>query len=588
MGSGNNGGISLGACRASCLVTGHGKPVIWRQGHFCPAATTQLATQVTSPITYALTDDRSSDVYPSNIMTISSGEISPEGRPPLGRFTLQRIDQDRWSIVRTRNGGTAQCSPQALRQPMLGGRALPTPNKRTSNNQFREARARTASLTHPKEGLSRQELAELVNAWIWKHHNTEVDFDRNYIGKIEQGVIRWPGAMCREAFREILSVSDDAELGFVNARARRQAVKLEEVDTAKRQKFVHTTTLGGVSLLLGEPVAAMLEGIRARPTPGRVGASDIAQIRDATQAFASLSRAYGGEAVLGTALGELHWAAGLLEAICPDRLRPELHAAVGYLANVVAFLAVDAGAQEEARQIYGFALACAEQAKDWNLRAEILSSMAKQAIWTGQPDEGLTLAEFALVRADWLTPAGRSLLHTDRARALARMRRVQESLRAIGTADEQFAHSTPENEPPWWGYYSAARHDQLTGQPLVDLAILGRDSGEATTRLTAAVAGQPDHPGCRAICLSKLASLTMATGDPRHAVTIGNEALEVAGTLRSHRATEELRELFRHAATHQDLGEVAELRHRIRTLVCTDNPGNPPLDPPPDSPSAKK
>ncbi|MBV9141446.1 MAG: XRE family transcriptional regulator [Pseudonocardiales bacterium] len=445
------------------------------------------------------------------------------------------------------------------------------------NHQFREARARTASLTHPQEGLSRQELAELVNDWIWKHHRTEVDFDRNYIGKIEQGVIRWPGAMCREALREILSVSADSELGFVNARARRQAVKLEEVDKAKRQKFVHTTTLGGVSLL-GEPVAAMLEGITARPTPRRVGASDIAQIRDATQAFESLERAYGGEAVLGAALGELHWSAGLLEAICPERLRPELHAAVGYLANVVGFMAVDAAAHEEARQIYAFALACAEQAKDWNLRAEILSSMAKQAIWTGQPDEGLTLAEFALVRADRLTPAGRSLLHTDRARALAKMRRVQESLSAVGTADEHFAHSAPENEPPWWGYYNTARHDQLTGQPLVDLAILGHDPGEATTRLTAAVAGQPDHPGCRAICLSKLASLTMATGDPLQAVMIGTEALEVAGTLRSHRTTEELRELFRHAAAHQDLGEVAELRHRIRTLVCTNHPENHSLD----------
>jgi len=31
-GSGDNGGISLGACCASCLVTGHGRPVILRPG----------------------------------------------------------------------------------------------------------------------------------------------------------------------------------------------------------------------------------------------------------------------------------------------------------------------------------------------------------------------------------------------------------------------------------------------------------------------------------------------------------------------------------------------------------------------------
>jgi len=351
------------------------------------------------------------------------------------------------------------------------------------------------------------------------------------------------------------------------------------VDQAKRQQFVHTTTLGGVSLL-AEPRAALPERSTPRPTPRRVGASDIAQLRDATQTFTSWSRLYGGGVSLDAALGELHWTAGLLDAICPEQLRPELHAAVGALADVVAFLAVDAAAHEEARQIYGFALACAEQAKDWNLRAKVLSSMARQAIWTGQPDEGLTLAEQALVRADWLTPTGRSLLHTDRARALARMRRVQDALRAIGTADEHFAHATPDNEPLYLATYNTAHHAQLTGQPLLDLAILGHDSGEATTRLTAAVAGQPDARS-QALCLSKLASLTMATGDLLHAVAIGTEALQVAGTLRSHRATEELRELFRHAATHQDLEEVADLRHRIRTLVCTDNPSNPSLDDPP-------
>ena len=33
----------------------------------------------------------------------------------------------------------------------------------------------------------------------------------------------------------------------------------------------------------------------------------------------------------------------------------------------------------------GFALYCAEQAEDWYQRAYVLSDMALQAIWTGQP-----------------------------------------------------------------------------------------------------------------------------------------------------------------------------------------------------------
>ncbi|MGH3696561.1 MAG: hypothetical protein ACRDRX_21665 [Pseudonocardiaceae bacterium] len=201
-------------------------------------------------------------------------------------------------------------------------------------------------------------------------------------------------------------------------------------------------------------------------------------------------------------MGQLHSSVGLLDATCSDRLRLELFSAVGDLADVAGYIAVDANAHEQGRRAYRFALACAEEAKDWPLRAEVLSSMAKQAIWTGQPDEGLTLAEHALVRPDRLTAAVRALLHTDRGRALAKMRRINETLTAIGTADDHFAHVTPDNEPPFAICYDEARHAQLTGQPLADLAILGRDLGEATDRLATAAAGHTvSNTRARAVCL---------------------------------------------------------------------------------------
>ncbi|MGH3887431.1 MAG: XRE family transcriptional regulator [Pseudonocardiaceae bacterium] len=434
----------------------------------------------------------------------------------------------------------------------------------TANDQFRAARERTASLTYPEDCLSRQELAELTNAWIWNHHHKVVELTGNYIGKLEQGVIRWPGKIYREALRAILGVSTDAALGFVNAR--RAVVKLAGVD---RRQFLHTAPGLGALAALG-PVAALLEGGEPTPIPHRIGATEIEQIRTATQVFESWSGTYGGGLVREAVMGQLRWSAGLLEATCPARLRPELFSAVGYLAKTSGFMAQDANAQEEARRVYRFAVFCAEQAGDWPLRAEILSSMAKQEILIGQPDDGLTLAEQALVRADRLTPTGRALLHADRGRALAKMRRVSEALTAIGTADEHFAHFTPDNEPPVMSYYNTERHGLLTGHPLVDLAILGRDPGEATDRLTAAVAGftNTDVTCPRAIGLIKLAILMMVTGDPLQAAAIGHAALDLAGTIRSHRATEELRELARYAAAHQHLDEVAHLRQRIGTLLA--------------------
>jgi hypothetical protein len=374
----------------------------------------------------------------------------------------------------------------------------------------------------------------------------------------------------REALRAILGVSTDAALGFVNARSARAAVKLEHVN---RKQFLRTSRDLGALAALG-PMLALLEGGEPGSIPTRVGATDIEQIRTATRVVQSWGYAYGGGGLAReTAMAQLRWSAGLLNATCPDRLRPELFSAVGDLADVAGYLAVDASADEEAARVYSFGLACAEEAGDWPLRGEILSWMAKQAIWTGQPDEGLTLAEQGLVRPDRLTAAGRSLLHTDRGLALARMRRVNETLTAIGTADEHFAHFTPGNEPPFLAFYHDASHALFTGQPLADLAILGRGPGEAIDRLAAAAAGHTaGNTRAQAIRLTKLASLTMATGDPLQAAAIGHAALDAAGVLRSRRATEELRELARYAATHQDLDEVAHLRQRIAVLVCTDSP----------------
>ena len=442
-----------------------------------------------------------------------------------------------------------------------------------ANDQLRTARERTASPTHPDVGLTRQELADLVNTWVWEHHDKKVVLaTANYIGKLETGIIRWPSISYREAFRAILGAPNDDALGFVNARSRRAAVKLDKVD---RQNLVRGTVALSLGALIQGPLAALLNGIEPPPVPTRVSATDIEQIRTATRGLESWHWTYGGGSVRAAAMGQLRWSAGLLDAICPKRLRPELHSALGDLADVAGWMAVDANAKEEASQVFGFALGCAEKADDWPLRAQVLSSMAQQAVRTGKPDEGLTLAEHALVRPDRLPATSQAVLHTVRGRALVKMRRINETLTAVGTADDHFAHSTPANDPPRMAFYTDARHAQFAGRPLADLAILGHNTArEATDRLTTAAAGHAaNNNTSRAVCLAMLASLTMATGDPLQAATIGHEALDVAGTLRSRQVTDELRELSHHATAHQNLDEIAHLRHRIATLlVHTDSP----------------
>jgi hypothetical protein len=95
-----------------------------------------------------------------------------------------------------------------------------------------------------------------------------------------------------------------------------------------------------------------------------------------------------------------------------------------------------------------------------------------------------------------------------------------------------------------------------------------RDPAQASDRLTTAVADfRPGQARSRTIDQIKLASLTMATGDPIEAAALGTAALESAGAVRSRRVAEDLRELGRRADRCSGVGEVDELRRRITATV---------------------
>jgi hypothetical protein len=60
---------------------------------------------------------------------------------------------------------------------------LGRPAVAVANDKLRAARQRTASLICSEDCLSRQELAELVNAWVWDHHHTVVEASANWVGQ---------------------------------------------------------------------------------------------------------------------------------------------------------------------------------------------------------------------------------------------------------------------------------------------------------------------------------------------------------------------------------------------------------------------
>jgi hypothetical protein len=160
------------------------------------------------------------------------------------------------------------------------------------------------------------------------------------------------------------------------------------------------------------------------------------------------------------------------------------------------------------------------------------------------------------------------MIRSAQARALGKLGRVQETLTAVGQADDAFARARPADDPPWMSYYDQAQHYGDTAHALFDLAIHNVPGTEAAARLSVAVSGHSDaYARSRAISGTKLASLLMATADPREASAAGLRAIGDAGLLRSRRSADDLRELRRFAGRHARLPEVARLRERITELV---------------------
>jgi len=421
------------------------------------------------------------------------------------------------------------------------------------NEQLRRARERIPSAQAPGACLSRQEIAELVNEWIYQRTHRLVELDDNYIGKLERGIIRWPNKLYRQALRTVLRATTDAQLGFYSRR--RGPGPLSDVD---REHFLRLT--GAVMAL---PWLDLFSTATPSPAPAKVSEADIEQIRTVTEAFRSLDNTHGGTAGREAAFAQLRWSAQLLHADCPERLRDALFTAVAHFGAVTSYMAFDAYAHDDARRAYHFSLQCAEHARNWRLRALILNQLSRQATWCGHPLDALGYVDRALLGQDRLSATERASLRAQQARALAKLGRVQETLTSVGLADDEFTRADPANAPSWMSFYDSAQHHTITRQALYDLPLAGHKT-QAPQRLAYAVAHHAKpYARSRAMTQTKLASLLMATGDPRQAAALGHQALDAATAISSRRAADDLRELGHHTKRHRAGREAVELADRI-------------------------
>lgn len=403
-----------------------------------------------------------------------------------------------------------------------------------ANELLRRRRESMPSPSGSGEPMTRLELAEAVNRYIWSATGAKLAIDPETIGRYERGQIQWPGEAYRRGLRAVLGAGTDAELGFRPTRRGRAAVSLSTRATA----ISRDRPQDGLLAALGPT------------TPATVGWPEVEFIRETTRVIATSENRFGGAVAAEMATAQLRMAVGLLEARAPIDVRRALFQAVGNLAGVVGFSAYDVNNYAVADRCYELALWCADEAASTSLRASVMADMARKTIDLGRPQDGLSIMDAAKELSGDITATGHAMLAAWRARLLTKTGRYAEARDEVVVSDEWFSKRKVDQDPPWLGYYDEAEHHSSTGTTLLPLAQSGIDVDSTMRRLQIGVDGR-QAPYIRSLIFSRirLATLLVSVGETDQASTIVQAALVDSPGVRSSRLRDQWAELAAAAGT---------------------------------------
>lgn len=361
------------------------------------------------------------------------------------------------------------------------------------NDLLRSARQRVPSPTVPGECLSRAELAEAVNAWLWERTERRYELDDHLIGKWERGRVRCPIAPYRAALRAVLGVASDAALGFEPAPRRSRVATpvpaagdgrwaraqiVEDGTTAtewdllnRRDTLRGAAAIGGAALL--NPLAGWLDplldpGLSERRGPlSTTEVEAVERVVDAFRGWRSPASGLGRTAVVG----QLHDVAERLRGAPSDALTDRMFLAGAELARIAGSMAFDEGQHGIAQRHYVTAVRMAKAAGETSFGAVALAALARQSFDLGAADDGLEIVLLAQRGSRHrATPGLRSLLATREAWGHAQRGELYAFRRAVDVAEQAHADVAPGAEPRWLAGHDAAELAGTIGARYRDLA----------------------------------------------------------------------------------------------------------------------
>jgi hypothetical protein len=273
-------------------------------------------------------------------------------------------------------------------------------------------------------------------------------------------------------------------------------------------------------------------------------------------------------------VGQLHEVTDLLQEPQSETTRAKLFKVAAELAELAGWMSYDVGLQPTAQKYFVLALHAAKEAGDRPLGSYILSSMSRQMIHLGRPDDALELIHLAQYGSrDCASPRTQSMLYAMEARAYANMGQPGRCKRAVRMAEDIFAEADEwdEPDPDWIRFFSEAELYGENSHSFRDLAyVASRSPAYASLadplmrRAVELFAKDEEHQRSYALNLIGMATVHLLRREPEESAVLAVEAMGIAKKVRSERVNTRIRKTVDTAVRDfGDLGEVVDLTQRL-------------------------
>uniref|UniRef100_UPI0009BCF6EB hypothetical protein n=1 Tax=Streptomyces viridosporus TaxID=67581 RepID=UPI0009BCF6EB len=308
---------------------------------------------------------------------------------------------------------------------------------------------------------------------------------------------------------------------------------------------------------------------------GRLSKPELDLLEATTVMFRQWDAQCGGGLRRKAVVGQLHEVTDLLQEPQPETTTRRLFKVAAELAELAGWMSYDVGLQPTAQKYFVLALHAAKEAGDRPLGSYVLSSMSRQMIHLGRPEDALELIHLAQYGSrDCASPRTQSMLYAMEARAYANMGQPGRCKRAVRMAEDTFAEAAEwdEPDPDWIRFFSEAELYAENSHSFRDLAyVAGRSPtyaslAEPLMQRAVELFGQEsgEHQRSYALNLIGKATVHLLQREPEQGVVFATEAIKAAKKVRSERVNTRIRKTVDTAVRDfGDLADVVDLTERL-------------------------